>query len=497
MVPHEVFISYPSKDQSVADAVCASLEKRGISCWIAPRNILGGEKWLPAIVKALYTSRVMVIVVSASTFTSKYVEQEIEIAFDRGIPIVPFRIEPVESNEGMWPILKSIHWVDGISEPRDEHLIHLAQTVAALLNAPPSPELARVQPKPPVAEPEPAPEPVPPVVPPAPRPVPPVAPVPADGPLFLPNHQLNPARFVPALFSALSVGLLADTSISGWDQVRSFNLFVTLLKIEGGLLQRILKTMGSDPLILGHTCLTVMNQTQKSAPGVRLELKSDCFSEHTLALMHTADALARAQGCQGQGQIGLIDQTHLLEGILTEESGIVANILNVLDLDGRQILKMVHGEAYRPLRIPLEQVIDLAAQEALTTGWDRIETPHLFAALASLPFSCTRRALWEQSVSPNDFIDLFRSSMFQLALQARLTSPNTALPSKDEIAGRLGERPASILHKAQQESAQRGDPKVDDRHILIAFLKQDGGSTLASLKALNIDIAKMLNYVQK
>jgi len=36
---HDVFISYSSKDKTVANAVCATVENRKVRCWIAPRDI--------------------------------------------------------------------------------------------------------------------------------------------------------------------------------------------------------------------------------------------------------------------------------------------------------------------------------------------------------------------------------------------------------------------------------------------------------------------------
>ena len=39
---HDVFISYSAKDKTTADGVCATLEAKGIRCWIAPRDILPG-----------------------------------------------------------------------------------------------------------------------------------------------------------------------------------------------------------------------------------------------------------------------------------------------------------------------------------------------------------------------------------------------------------------------------------------------------------------------
>ena len=37
---HDVFVSYSHHDKAQADAVCATLEAKGIRCWIAPRDVI-------------------------------------------------------------------------------------------------------------------------------------------------------------------------------------------------------------------------------------------------------------------------------------------------------------------------------------------------------------------------------------------------------------------------------------------------------------------------
>ena len=64
-MPHDVFISYSSKDKVYADAVCARLESEGIRCWIAPRDILPGMHWGGAIVEAIESARLMVLLFSS------------------------------------------------------------------------------------------------------------------------------------------------------------------------------------------------------------------------------------------------------------------------------------------------------------------------------------------------------------------------------------------------------------------------------------------------
>jgi len=59
---HDVFISYSKADKLVADAICAKLEQSGIRCWIAPRDVLGGQDYGKSIIEAINGSRVMVVV---------------------------------------------------------------------------------------------------------------------------------------------------------------------------------------------------------------------------------------------------------------------------------------------------------------------------------------------------------------------------------------------------------------------------------------------------
>ena len=41
----DIFISYSSKDEQIANEICAFFEKEGVNCWIAPRNIEVGKEY--------------------------------------------------------------------------------------------------------------------------------------------------------------------------------------------------------------------------------------------------------------------------------------------------------------------------------------------------------------------------------------------------------------------------------------------------------------------
>jgi biotin transporter BioY len=132
-MPHDVFVSYSSDDKPTADAVCATLENKGIRCWIAPRDILPGMEWGGAIVDAINASRVMVLVYSAKANDSPQIKREVERAVNRGLSIIPFRIEDVPMSTTLEYFMSMPHWLDALTPPLQDHLDRLAKTTSLLL----------------------------------------------------------------------------------------------------------------------------------------------------------------------------------------------------------------------------------------------------------------------------------------------------------------------------------------------------------------------------
>lgn len=131
---HDVFISHSSKDKTVADAVCSTLENDGIRCWIAPRDIRAGDSWGSSIIKAIEQSRVMVIIFSENANESQQVMREVERAVQKNVVVVPFRIDGVEPTADMEYFLSATHWLDAMTPELDAHLETLTSTVSSILN---------------------------------------------------------------------------------------------------------------------------------------------------------------------------------------------------------------------------------------------------------------------------------------------------------------------------------------------------------------------------
>ncbi len=131
---YDVFVSYSSKDKTTCDALVATFERKGMRCWIAPRDILPGMNWGEAIIGGIEQSRVMALVFSAHSNESPQVKREVERAVSKGIPVIPLRIEDVKLSRAMEYFISSQHWLDALTPPLENHLEELARKVTRLLS---------------------------------------------------------------------------------------------------------------------------------------------------------------------------------------------------------------------------------------------------------------------------------------------------------------------------------------------------------------------------
>jgi adenylate cyclase len=108
----DVFISYASQDKTVADAVCEALEKAGLACWIAPRDVVPGENYAGAIVHAIDATRLIVLVLSEHSADSQHVHREVERASSRRHPVIAFRIDQAPMPAELEYFLNTSQWLD-------------------------------------------------------------------------------------------------------------------------------------------------------------------------------------------------------------------------------------------------------------------------------------------------------------------------------------------------------------------------------------------------
>jgi TIR domain-containing protein len=146
----EVFISYSQPDYDCAMELVARIEREGIHCWIAPRDIAPSADWAAEIIDAISNARLMILVFSSSSNASAQVRREVERAVHKQVSILPFRIENVLPSKSLEYFLSAQHWLDAFPPPREPHYARLAEYLRAQLGQPAraAPDIAVTQPAP-------------------------------------------------------------------------------------------------------------------------------------------------------------------------------------------------------------------------------------------------------------------------------------------------------------------------------------------------------------
>ena len=124
-----VFICHASEDAETARQIVGALERAGVECWIAPRDIEVGETYTQAILEALKAAPALVLVFSAAADRSPHVVRELETAVGSATRIVPVRLEAVEPSPSLRYFIGTAQWLDVAGRAQAEWE---AELVAAL-----------------------------------------------------------------------------------------------------------------------------------------------------------------------------------------------------------------------------------------------------------------------------------------------------------------------------------------------------------------------------
>jgi TIR domain-containing protein len=108
-----LFVSHVSEDRAAAMALVEELEKRGVRCWIAPRNIRPGRPFDDEIAAAIEACRAMLLVFSERCNESEYIRREVTVAGESQKIVIPFRIENAQPKRGLRVRLSDLNWIDG------------------------------------------------------------------------------------------------------------------------------------------------------------------------------------------------------------------------------------------------------------------------------------------------------------------------------------------------------------------------------------------------
>ena len=89
----KIFISYSTKNQKVANALCEYLERQGVSCWIAPRDIPSASNYAGEITRAIKSCERFLLVYSKDAGKSVHVKNEVNLAINNTKAILPYCLD--------------------------------------------------------------------------------------------------------------------------------------------------------------------------------------------------------------------------------------------------------------------------------------------------------------------------------------------------------------------------------------------------------------------
>jgi TolB-like protein len=131
-----VFISYASRDAAVATAVVEALERSGIPCWVAPRDVAPGTFYGDEIVHAIDATKASVLILSQNAAASQHVLREVERAASKRHPVVSLRIDQAALPAGLEYFLNTSQWLDASGMGVERALPRLVDGVQRVIASP-------------------------------------------------------------------------------------------------------------------------------------------------------------------------------------------------------------------------------------------------------------------------------------------------------------------------------------------------------------------------
>jgi TolB-like protein/Tfp pilus assembly protein PilF len=131
-----VFISYASQDATVAEAIVEALERQGLKCWMAPRDVTAGAPYAGQIIHAIDATSASVLILSRNAAASPHVLREVERTASKRHSIVALRIDQAPLPADFEYFLNSSHWLDTSSSDIERTLPKLVSAVRVAIQAP-------------------------------------------------------------------------------------------------------------------------------------------------------------------------------------------------------------------------------------------------------------------------------------------------------------------------------------------------------------------------
>lgn len=123
-----LFVSHVREDRQAALEIVDALERRGVPCWIAPRDVRPGKPFDDEIAEAIEACRAMLLIFTDRCNEHEYIRREVTVAGESRKLIILFRIENAQPRRGLRVRLSDLHWVDGFVS-REQAIDQVVRTI--------------------------------------------------------------------------------------------------------------------------------------------------------------------------------------------------------------------------------------------------------------------------------------------------------------------------------------------------------------------------------
>ena len=127
---YEVYVCYDEEDKQVAEDVYSALKNRKLQCWMKSQDVK--EDVVKEMMEAINNSYVMVLIYSARSKFSDYVNTEVDMAFSNKIPIMVFRTDDSKIDGALEFFLKQQPKFNAYEDP-DGELTRMLDTTQRLV----------------------------------------------------------------------------------------------------------------------------------------------------------------------------------------------------------------------------------------------------------------------------------------------------------------------------------------------------------------------------
>ena len=86
------FVTHKARNKRKAGELKDALERYGVSCFVAHKDIEPTKEWIQEIENALFSMDVLVALMSEDFHASNWTDQEVGVAVGRHIPVIPIKI---------------------------------------------------------------------------------------------------------------------------------------------------------------------------------------------------------------------------------------------------------------------------------------------------------------------------------------------------------------------------------------------------------------------